>query len=83
MREKGTSWAGTSHRPRDIETYRQTYKLNCTPLGSSGPQCGDNKLSAEMWRFKKPHFGAASVISTCIKFPFVGLISKYNILKLD
>ena len=30
---------------RDIEKDIQTHKLNWTPLGSSGPQCGDKIIS--------------------------------------
>ena len=31
-------------RRPDSETEIQTYKLNCTPLGSYGPQYGDNNI---------------------------------------
>ena len=29
---------------RDRELERRTYKLNWTPLGSFGPQCGDKRI---------------------------------------
>ena len=40
----GHQKATRTTRQRDRETNRRTYKLNWTPLGSSGPQCGDKTI---------------------------------------